>query len=72
MITLWCEYDIGQEGLVFTSSAGAELWIKQYSSLDEMLEEDQTIDELMDEMFENGLLCFSEVTVINDQGETEE
>ena len=71
MITLWCEYDIGQEGLLFTSGGGAELWIKQYSSLDEILEEGQTIDELMEEMFENGLLGFSQVTVINDQGETE-
>jgi len=54
VVQVWCEYDIGQDGQVFTSLEKAKAWAKQAC-------QDQDCD--MTDLNNNGLLGFEELNV---------
>ncbi len=64
MITIWCEYDYGQEGLVFTTEEVAEKWLK--NAVDSSYVPDAGM-ETYEELDQNGLISFDEVAVITEE-----
>ena len=41
LVSVWCEWDIGQHGLVFKDEHVAERWLKNNNHLHEMAEEEE-------------------------------
>lgn len=54
---IWCEWDIGQEDIVFSSKENARQWLEENQNLRDLIcyEFDTNIDEL----FKAGLLSYS-------------
>lgn len=69
MMTIFCEWDIGQEGLVFTSEKAANNWMLDNDNLVDCFEDGLTGQAGIDDLVEAGLLGTSSVTVINEEGE---
>lgn len=58
LVKINCEWDIGQDSILFTSIANAKEWVQQALV-------DCGIDYSVDELKEDGLLCFEDVEVIS-------
>lgn len=69
MLTIFCEWDIGHEGLVFTSEKAANNWMLDNDNLVDCFEDGLTGQAGIDDLVEAGLLGTSSVTVINEEGE---
>lgn len=69
MFKIWCEWDVGQEGLVFTTEVAAEKWLANNVNLAECFEEGLTGKEGVDDLISGGLVTIEGVTVINEEGE---
>lgn len=39
LVTVWCEWDMGQEGLVFKNEHVAELWLRNHGALAQQAKE---------------------------------
>ena len=60
---IYCEWDIGNEDIVFTTEAKAKKWCEENESLTEMCGPGQDFESL-DEIFDAGLLGFRDVDLI--------
>lgn len=61
IISIWCEWDICQEGQTFKTEAAANKWLHHNLVLMELAIEDyphQHIDETIEEMKKDGLIVF--------------
>lgn len=58
---VWCEWNIGQENLVFLSKTKANEWLGSNENLSEILEDD---DRSIDDLFEQGLLSIEDVRLM--------
>lgn len=64
-VTLWCEYDIGQEGMVFASEEAAWAWAETHIDMDSFdhAGTPMPVDEFIEDLFANGLIGVKEVTL---------
>lgn len=63
MFQLQSEWDIGENGLVFASKAAAYAWLAANESVQEMCGPSEDFKNVA-EMFDEGLLSFGPVTLI--------
>lgn len=65
MFKLYCDWDIGEGGLVFRSRESAIAWLRTNPEIEEMAEENgQTVDEHIKECFDEGYFQLEELAVI--------
>lgn len=60
MLSIWCEWDVGQEHYVFKTKEAAMKWLENNNYIKEILEEESTLDEL----FDDGLIGYTELKVV--------
>lgn len=70
MFKIWCEWDVNQEGLVFTSVKAARNWLAKNEALEECFEPGLQGDEAVEDLISGGLVTIELVTVINEEGES--
>ena len=61
MIKIWCEWDIGHDGIVFKTKADARKWIESNHVLKDIMCEDQVTG--YQSYFDHGLIGYESVTV---------
>jgi len=67
MISIYCEWDVGQELLLFPSEELAYIWLTKNLVLIGMAEEEkQTIEEFLAEVFDDGLLGYDRLTIVRE------
>jgi len=68
MYTIWCEWDVGQEGTVFLTLDSAKNWVNNNIHLQEMIQyeysDDEDVKEPLD-FVELGLVTFNKVDVVD-------
>ena len=65
LVEVWCEWDIGQGGLIFKNAHIAESWLRDNGVLKIMAKEDgQTMDEYYQELVDNGLIGIENLELI--------
>lgn len=69
MFEVWCEWDIGQEDLLFTSAAAANNWMLENENLADCFEDGLTGQAGIDDLVRAGLLGTNLLTVLNEEGE---
>lgn len=69
MFKIWCEWDVNQEGKVFTSVKAARNWLAKNESLKECFEPGLQGEEGVEDLISGGLIAFKAVDVINEKGE---
>lgn len=69
MLSVFCEWDIGQEGLVFTSEYEANNWMLNNENLSDCFEDGLTGQAGIDDLIGAGLLGTNSLTVISEEGE---
>ncbi len=62
MIRVWCEWDVGQDGLIFTNKTAAQEWIEDNDQLKELAREDAMDGPI--EFIAVGLVGYHHVVVI--------
>lgn len=63
MFSIWCEWDIGQEGVVFKSKEEANKWLLGNYSLPECFEDGLSGQEGIDNLIDAGLLSIEKQNV---------
>ena len=48
--SLWSEWDMGQEGLIFSSIEAAKVWTDRGNKLNGVYEEGDTLDDIWDDL----------------------
>jgi hypothetical protein len=67
MIKIYCEWDVGQEYLVFPSEDLAYSWLRENVKLQAMAKDDgMTIEEYLTETFDEGLLGYDQLTIVRE------
>lgn len=69
MLSIFCEWDIGQEDLVFTSEAAANKWMLDNDNLVDCFNDGLTGQAGIDDLIGSGLLGTTLLTVISEEGE---
>lgn len=69
MFEIFCEWDIGHEGLIFTSEAAANKWMLDNENLADCFEDGLTGQAGIDDLIGAGLLGTNQLTVISEEGE---
>jgi len=69
MFEVWCEWDIGQEDLLFTSEEAANNWMLENVNLADCFEDGLTGQAGIDDLISAGLLGTNLLTVLNEKGE---
>ena len=65
MKQIWCEWDIGQDGLVFRNDDAAMRWIRNNSNLrEDASEEGLDYDSYIQDLFDGGELDFIDLEII--------
>ena len=64
MKRLWCEWDIGAEDLVFTSTGAAYAWLADNATVQEMIGPGEEFANVGD-IFDAGLMGFTDLEVID-------
>lgn len=70
MFKIWCEWDVNQEGLIFTSEKAARNWLAKNEALFECFEPDLLGDEAVEDLISGGLITIESVVVLNEEGES--
>lgn len=60
---LWCEWDVGQDGVVFASTHAAKQWVEFNDHLLEMVENGDI--ESIDDLYDAGLVSISPLELIH-------
>ena len=64
-VTVWCEWDIGQHGLIFANAHVAERWLRNNMCLKSMAEEEERLfDDFYQELVDNVLVGIDDVELI--------
>ncbi|MGX4995847.1 hypothetical protein [Enterobacter hormaechei] len=69
MFEIFCEWDIGHEGLLFTSEKAANNWMLENENLADCFEDGLTGQAGIDDLISAGLLGINLLTVLNEEGE---
>lgn len=69
MFEIFCEWDVGQEGLLFTSEVAANNWMLSNDNLKDCFEDGLTGQAGIDDLISAGLLGTNLLTVLNEKGE---
>lgn len=69
MFEIFCEWDIGQQGLLFTSEYAANNWMLGNENLADCFEDGLTGQAGIDDLIAAGLLGTNLLTVLNEEGE---
>lgn len=69
MFEIFCEWDIGQEGLLFTSEFAATNWMLKNDNLADCFEDGLTGQAGIDDLIGAGLLGTNQLIVLNEEGE---
>ncbi|QPI18093.1 hypothetical protein POP15_045 [Pectobacterium phage POP15] len=69
MFEIFCEWDIGQEGVLFTSEVAANNWMLNNDNLADCFEDGLTGQAGIDDLIGAGLLGTNLLTVLNEKGE---
>lgn len=69
MFEIFCEWDIGQNGLLFTSEFAATNWMLKNEELADCFEDGLTGQRGIDDLVGAGLLGTTLLTVLNEEGE---
>ena len=69
MFEIFCEWDIGQEGVLFTSEVAANNWMLNNDNLADCFEDGLTGQAGIDDLIGAGLLGTNLLTVLNEEGE---
>ncbi|ATS93445.1 hypothetical protein P1A145kb_p045 [Pectobacterium phage DU_PP_I] len=69
MFDIFCEWDVGQEGVLFTSEEAANNWMLNNDNLKDCFEDGLTGQEGIDDLISAGLLGTNYLTVLNEKGE---
>lgn len=65
LVNVWCEWDIGQHGLVFKDAHAAERWLKNNTYLREMAEgEEKPFEEFYQEIVDECLIGIDDLEII--------
>ena len=65
LVSIWCEWDIGQHGLVFKDAHVAERWLKNNMHLREMAEgEEKSFEEFYQEIVDECLIGIHNLEII--------
>ena len=65
LVEVWCEWDIGQGGLIFKNTHVAERWLRDNGVLKIMAkEEGLTMDEYYQELVDNCLIGIEDLRLI--------
>jgi hypothetical protein len=65
MKQLWCEWDIGQEGLVFRNDEAAMRWIRNNSLLrEDAAEEGLDYEAYLQGLYDEGLIGLDDLEII--------
>ena len=68
MFKIWCEWDVGQEDLLFTSEKAAHNWLVSNENLESCFEDGLSGTAGVDDLIDGGLITISSVTVLNEEG----
>lgn len=71
MFNIWCEWDVGQENLIFTTEKAARNWLSLNQSLEECFEDGLEGEAAIQDLQDAGLVGIKKLSVINEQGERE-
>jgi len=64
-VRLWCEWDIGQENLVFKSAESANTWIRNNSCIKEMASEaEMSVDDYVQSLIDLELIDTTPLEII--------
>lgn len=63
VITIWCEWDIGEEGFAYSSEAIARKHLETNENLKEVLNDS---GDTLDDLFDQGLVGFKTVRLISE------
>lgn len=64
-VRVWCEWDIGNQNIVFKSAEVANAWIRANSSIEEMAGEAETsVDDYVESLIDEGLIGTTKVQLI--------
>ncbi|QYC52547.1 hypothetical protein [Salmonella phage SSBI34] len=66
MYSIWSEWDIGQQDLVFTSEDVANKWLLDNDTLKECYEEGLDGQAAIDDLFSAGLIGITQLVVISE------
>lgn len=69
MFEIFCEWDIGHNGLLFTSEKAANNWMLGNDNLADCFEDGLTGQAGIDDLISAGLLGTNLLTVLNEEGE---
>lgn len=69
MFEIFCEWDIGQQGLLFTSEKAANNWMLKNENLADCFEDGLTGQAGIDDLISAGLLGTNLLTVLNEEGD---
>lgn len=69
MFEVWCEWDIGQEDLLFTSEKAANNWMLANENLEDCFQDGLTGQAGIDDLIAAGLLGTNLLTVIDESGD---
>lgn len=69
MFEIFCEWDIGHEGLLFTSKKAANNWMLENENLADCFEDGFTGQAGIGDLISTGLLGTNLLTVLNEKGE---
>jgi len=65
IVEVWCEWDIGQGGLIFKDAHIAERWLRNNTVLRLMAAEDElTMNEYYQDLVDNGLIGIENLELI--------
>ena len=65
MVKLWCEWDIGQENIVFLSAESANAWVRSNSCIEEMASEaEMSVDDYVQSLIDDGLVSTTPLEII--------
>lgn len=65
MLKVWCEWDVGQEGLLFTSEIKARAWILNNPNIEEMAKnDDQEVSTWVEGVEADGLISYEALEVV--------
>lgn len=63
MYNIWCEWDVGQEGLIFSTKKKAQAWLENNDNLKECYEEIEGCDSVADLINNEGLVGINKLVV---------
>lgn len=61
MIKIWCEWDVGQDDLIFTDTTAARAWINNNGNIDDIVKDG---DFSIDGLFEQGLIGYQSLRLV--------